>query len=221
MVEAAPLSKQHTLAREARVSGVGLFTGQPCSAVIKPADAGTGVVFRRVDLPSQPTVPASVEFVVEATRRTALQKGEARVELVEHILSALAGLGIDNAVVDVDGPELPAGRRVFIALHRRDPRGDDQGAGRGAGGDPGHRADHTSRRVIPRSRRCRRIGELDGISVCAGSRRERRRSRVRFTRSRTIRRNMCRRIAPARTFSTETDARALWEAGHFRHLIDA
>lgn len=109
-------SNQRTLARDARVQGVGLFTAKPATAVIRPSEPDSGVVFRRVDLPGQPTTAARIENVVDRPRRTALRatgapadSTEALVETVEHILSALAGMGVDNALVDLDGPEVPIG----------------------------------------------------------------------------------------------------------------
>ncbi|MDX2115658.1 MAG: UDP-3-O-acyl-N-acetylglucosamine deacetylase [Planctomycetota bacterium] len=100
---------QCTLRRPASVKGVGLFSGRPVTATITPAPAGTGVAFLRTDLPGSQPIPARVEFVLDRPRRTALKRGDASVETVEHILSALAGMGVDNAIVEIDGPELPAG----------------------------------------------------------------------------------------------------------------
>ena len=109
-------SNQRTLARESRVQGVGLFTAKPCVATLRPAEPDTGIVFRRSDLPGQPTTAARIENVVDRPRRTALRatgapsdSTEALVETVEHVLSALAGLGVDNALIDLDGPEVPIG----------------------------------------------------------------------------------------------------------------
>ena len=116
-------SRQRTLAAPATIRGVGLFTGLAVTATLRPAGADHGVVFRRMDLPGQPMIPARVEFIVDRPRRTALRAPNtptapegaesaepiAVVETVEHCLSALAGLGVDNAVVEIDGPELPIG----------------------------------------------------------------------------------------------------------------
>ncbi len=101
--------QQRTVAEAARVRGVGLFTAREVTATIRPAEADTGIVFRRGDLEGRPAVSARVEHVETAARRTVLRDGEARVETVEHCLAALAGMGVDNAVVEVDGPELPIG----------------------------------------------------------------------------------------------------------------
>lgn len=100
--------QQCTVKGAASVSGLGLFTAAEVRATIHPAQAGTGIRFRRVDLESNPEIPATVEHVVEAPRRTVLRAGDASIETVEHCMGALAGLGIDNAIIDVNGPELPA-----------------------------------------------------------------------------------------------------------------
>lgn len=109
----APLTnRQRTLAASAEIEGVGLFTAAPVRATIHPAPADTGIVFRRTDLPGSPPIPARVENIIDRPRRTVLRAAgdpNATIETVEHCLSALSGLGVDNAVVDVDGPELPIG----------------------------------------------------------------------------------------------------------------
>jgi UDP-3-O-[3-hydroxymyristoyl] N-acetylglucosamine deacetylase/3-hydroxyacyl-[acyl-carrier-protein] dehydratase len=103
------LDKQRTLARPAVVSGQGLFTGVSSRATIRPAAPGQGIVFVRTDLPGSPPAAARVENVAPRPRRTCLRVGESIIETVEHCLSALAGLGVDNAVVEVDAEELPSG----------------------------------------------------------------------------------------------------------------
>jgi UDP-3-O-[3-hydroxymyristoyl] N-acetylglucosamine deacetylase / 3-hydroxyacyl-[acyl-carrier-protein] dehydratase len=104
-----PTTNQHTLASNATISGRGLFSGEPSTATICPAGPDTGVVFVRTDMPGSDPIPASVENVVNRPRRTALEQGDASVEMVEHCLSAMAGLGVDNARIEVDAGELPAG----------------------------------------------------------------------------------------------------------------
>jgi UDP-3-O-acyl N-acetylglucosamine deacetylase len=98
------------------VSGVTLFTAVQVSLTMRPAAPGqSGIVFRRVDLPGSPTVAADHTHVISEQRRTVLQGTSpgpgpvARVETVEHVLSALAGMGITDALVDLDGPEVPIG----------------------------------------------------------------------------------------------------------------
>lgn len=99
--------QQQTLAHPALVEGVGYWSGEPVRVELHPAEPATGVVFVRVDLPGAPRVPAEIAYRVDAPRRTVLQAGSARVEMVEHLLAALAGLHIDNCEVRIDRPELP------------------------------------------------------------------------------------------------------------------
>lgn len=98
---------QRTLAGPAEVRGVGFITGACVRVRFRPAAHDTGVVFRRVDLPGSPAVPARVAEVTGTQRRTTLGPPECGVTLVEHLLAALAGLRIDNCEVELDGPEPP------------------------------------------------------------------------------------------------------------------
>ncbi|MEY3173120.1 MAG: UDP-3-O-[3-hydroxymyristoyl] N-acetylglucosamine deacetylase [Planctomycetota bacterium] len=100
--------QQQTLARPAVVSGPGLFHGVDARLRMLPAPENSGIVFRRVDLRDRPEIPASTEFVVPGSRRTILASGAASVETVEHLLAALAGLHVDNCIVEIRGPEVPA-----------------------------------------------------------------------------------------------------------------
>ena len=99
--------KQRTLKSLVRASGVGLHTGAKVRIALRPAPPDTGVVFRRVDLPSPVDIPAKAELVGEARLASTLIKGDVKVHTVEHLMSALSGLGIDNAYVDLDASELP------------------------------------------------------------------------------------------------------------------
>jgi UDP-3-O-[3-hydroxymyristoyl] N-acetylglucosamine deacetylase/3-hydroxyacyl-[acyl-carrier-protein] dehydratase len=98
---------QRTLADVAEVRGVGFFHGADVTVRFHPADPGTGIVFERRDLPDRPRVPARVENVVPTQRRTTIRKGPATIEMVEHVLAALAGLQIDNCLVQVNAGECP------------------------------------------------------------------------------------------------------------------
>lgn len=89
------------------MSGIGLHTGNSCTMTFNPARPDHGIRFRRVDLPGQPSVIADVDHVVDISRGTTLQEGEARVHTVEHVLAAFAGLQIDNMIVDLDNNEPP------------------------------------------------------------------------------------------------------------------
>jgi UDP-3-O-[3-hydroxymyristoyl] N-acetylglucosamine deacetylase len=99
--------KQRSLKSIVRATGVGLHTGQKVTISLRPAPIDTGVVFRRVDLASHIDIPARADLVGETRLSSCLVKGEAKVYTVEHLMSALAGLGVDNVFVDLDGPEVP------------------------------------------------------------------------------------------------------------------
>ncbi|MFO0978404.1 MAG: UDP-3-O-acyl-N-acetylglucosamine deacetylase [Planctomycetaceae bacterium] len=102
-------SFQQTLARPAVVSGRGLFHGIEAKVRLLPAEENTGIVFRRTDLKWRPEVRAHVDFVSAAARRTILESSNgAVVETIEHLMAALAGLRIDNCVVEINAIEVPA-----------------------------------------------------------------------------------------------------------------
>ena len=113
---------QRTIARDARVKGVGLHSGETVEVTLRPAPAGTGVVFHRVDLPGRPAIPAQVASIQDTTRsprRTAIGVGDAQVHTIEHLMAALWGLGIDNLHVDITGIEVPGldgSAAPFVAL---------------------------------------------------------------------------------------------------------
>lgn len=98
---------RRTIARDAVVEGIGLHLGRPCRLVFKPAPAGSGIVFQRLDLPGAAPIPARVDVAVEAERRTQLGTGEAALHTVEHVLAAVGGLEIDDLLIEMDGPEPP------------------------------------------------------------------------------------------------------------------
>lgn len=100
-------SKQTTLKAAAVVSGVGLHTGQQVTVSVKPAAENHGMKFQRVDMEDQPIIPADCDLVVDVSRGTTLEKNGARVGTIEHLLAALAGLQIDNVLIEIDGAEVP------------------------------------------------------------------------------------------------------------------
>jgi UDP-3-O-[3-hydroxymyristoyl] N-acetylglucosamine deacetylase len=99
--------KQRTLKNAIRATGVGLHTGRKVFMTLRPAADNTGIVFRRVDLDPPVDVPADATIVGETMLGTTLIKGDVKVATVEHLMSALAGLGIDNVYVDLSAPEVP------------------------------------------------------------------------------------------------------------------
>ena len=98
---------QQTLNRSASFSGIGLHSGNRVNMTILPAPANSGVRFRRVDLEGKPEIEARVENVVETNRSTTLAKGNVKIHTAEHVLAALAGYGIDNALIELDANEPP------------------------------------------------------------------------------------------------------------------
>ncbi|HZQ61909.1 MAG TPA: UDP-3-O-acyl-N-acetylglucosamine deacetylase [Casimicrobiaceae bacterium] len=111
--------KQRTLKAAVKSTGVGLHTGARVDMTMRPAPIDTGIVFHRVDLPTPVDIPAHAMHVGDTRLSSTLQKDGARISTVEHIMSALAGLGIDNLHVDIAGPEVPimdgsAGPFVFL-----------------------------------------------------------------------------------------------------------
>jgi UDP-3-O-[3-hydroxymyristoyl] N-acetylglucosamine deacetylase len=99
--------RQRTLRNSIKATGVGLHTGDKMLLTLCPAPVDTGIVFRRTDLNPVAEIPARADLVGETTLSTCLVHGDARVSTIEHLLSAMAGLGIDNAYVDVTAPEIP------------------------------------------------------------------------------------------------------------------
>ena len=111
--------KQRTLRSIIRATGVGVHTGEKVAMALRPAPVDTGIVFCRSDLPGNPGIPAKAHNVTSTTMATVIEHAGVRVSTVEHLMSAFAGLGIDNAFVDVSAEEVPimdgsAGTFVFL-----------------------------------------------------------------------------------------------------------
>lgn len=99
---------QQTLREPVTISGIGLHGGQPCTIIINPAPASHGIVFRRMDLSNTPVIPATSDHVICTKRSTSVGLSKTvYVQTVEHLLAALYGLKIDNALIDVYGNEIP------------------------------------------------------------------------------------------------------------------
>lgn len=98
---------QQTLKGSVRLSGVGLHTGKEVEMVLNPAIPGYGIRFQRTDLPEKPIVKADADYVVDTSRGTTIEHNGARVSTIEHTLSALVGMGIDNVLIELNGPEVP------------------------------------------------------------------------------------------------------------------
>ena len=100
---------RNTIAASAKVQGVGLHLGVPCTLTFKPAASGAGVSFTRTDLPGQPTIAAHVDAAVLTERRTQLGQDPVSVHTVEHVLAAVGALEVDDLTIEIDGPEPPIG----------------------------------------------------------------------------------------------------------------
>ena len=98
---------QQTLALPTYVEGFGFWTGEDIRVEFRPADCGTGIVFVRTDLDGEPRIPAHVRYREAKPRQTSLSIGDARVDMIEHLMAALAAARIDNCEIRVDGPEMP------------------------------------------------------------------------------------------------------------------
>jgi UDP-3-O-[3-hydroxymyristoyl] N-acetylglucosamine deacetylase/3-hydroxyacyl-[acyl-carrier-protein] dehydratase len=99
--------KQHTLGQSVGISGTGLHTGILVDMTMHPANPGHGIQFKRIDLPEKPIIKADCDLVTDTSRGTTLTDKGAKVSTVEHILAALVGMGVDNCMIDINGPEIP------------------------------------------------------------------------------------------------------------------
>ena len=99
--------KQRTIKSSISLNGIGLHTGEKVNVTLDPAPENHGIKFQRVDLEGEPKVDADVNYVTNTNRSTTLERGEAKVVTVEHLLSACAGMQVDNLLVKIDGPEMP------------------------------------------------------------------------------------------------------------------
>lgn len=98
---------QATIAREAEISGIGLHTGVDIVMTLRPAATNRGIVFVRTDLVESPELPVQLDYLIGTERETTLGRGEVAVHTVEHLLSACSALGIDNLIIEINGPEVP------------------------------------------------------------------------------------------------------------------
>ncbi len=113
---------QHTLAGPATLEGTSLHTGQKVTLTLKPAPEGHGFKFRRIDLPDQPFINADVDKVQTVERATTLAEGSVKVHTVEHVISALTGMGVDNCLIEMDANEPPIGdgsSRPFVEMIKK------------------------------------------------------------------------------------------------------
>jgi len=113
---------QHTLSRSASLAGTSLHTGEKVTLTLHPAPTGHGFKFKRLDLPDEPVIDARIENVKTVERSTTIAEGTVKVHTVEHVLSALTGMGVDNALIEMDANEPPIGdgsSRPFVELIKK------------------------------------------------------------------------------------------------------
>lgn len=207
---------QHTIAKPQSLEGRGLFHGQPVTLTFLPAPENHGIVFRRADL-NDAVIPALVHHVVKRTRRTTLKLGEASVDTCEHCLSAVAAMKIDNLIIELTGPEVPAmdgSSAPFIeALEKAGRAQQDEKRQRLVVKTPVViREDDAMVAALPSDDEDMQVVyELDytGVSKVIG------RQLKTFD---LINGDYAHEIAPSRTFSLEAEAIAARNAGLFPHL---
>ncbi|MSR29046.1 MAG: UDP-3-O-[3-hydroxymyristoyl] N-acetylglucosamine deacetylase [Phycisphaerales bacterium] len=211
------VTPQRTIASSARVSGKGLLLGLDAEVEFCPAPAGLGIVFERVDLDPPVVIPALITSAVSRPRRTTLRVGDATIDTVEHCLSAIVGLGIDNLRIRISGPEVPSGDGSSLPFY--EPL---KAAGIVAQDAPVHihrisepiviEEEDALVAALPSDDPCYRVTyELDYSAVSKPIGRQTR--EFDFSRD-----DYGADIAPARTFSLRHEADALWKAGLCRHL---
>jgi UDP-3-O-[3-hydroxymyristoyl] N-acetylglucosamine deacetylase len=114
--------KQRTIKEEAFFSGIGIHTCKEVHLRFCPAQEGTGIIFKRMDLPNQPVIPATVEYVLDTARSTTIGIKDIRIHTVEHVLSAIKAYGIDNLCIEISNIEPPVGNGssdVFVEMIER------------------------------------------------------------------------------------------------------
>src|SRR5436189_1519247 len=99
--------KQHTLQNPASISGTGLHSGILADMILHPANRDFGIFFQRTDLPDKPIIKADCDLVTDVSRGTTLESNGIKVSTVEHVLAALVGMGVDNCLIEINGPEMP------------------------------------------------------------------------------------------------------------------
>src|SRR3954467_13202902 len=117
-----PAELQQTLARSATVSGMSLHTGEKVTLKLQPAAVDSGITFKRRDLDEEPTIAATIANLKTVERATTIGEGSMRVHTVEHVLSSLVAMGVDNAVVEMDANEPPIGdgsARPYVELIKK------------------------------------------------------------------------------------------------------
>ncbi len=209
---------QRTLAKVVRIEGKGLLIGADATCEICPAAVDEGIVFERVDVNPPVRIPAVVDYTTNRPRRTTLKMGDVTIETVEHCLSALVGLGIDNAIIRINGPELPLGdgsaKPFTDPILEAGSVSQDRPKKVYRLTEPITVQDDSGARItaIP----CEIAGMRVFYDLDYGRNSHRISSQVQSFHPATG--DYARDIAPARTFSLKEEAESLWAAGMCRHL---
>lgn len=199
---------QHTLRRPTYCTGVGLHSGKKVRMALYPAPENSGITFVRSDLPNHPEIPARYDLVGDTTLATTLGEGRARVSTVEHLMGALSGLGIDNACITVDSPEIPimdGSARPFVEALRQ--------AGRRRQNAPRRYLRITKALEYAEDGRSMRIEPADSFRVTCGINFDAELIRRQRYSSDVTRRGFIAGIAGARTFGYVEEVEKLWQMG--------
>src|SRR5574341_834402 len=116
------MPKQSTIRIPQKCSGIGVHTGEEVSLTVRPAPPDTGIVFVRTDLKNKPSIPAHISTVIDTLNATTIGTGTVTVSTIEHIMAAARGMGIDNLIIEINGPEVPimdGSAAPFVKLFRR------------------------------------------------------------------------------------------------------
>ncbi|MDX1567335.1 MAG: UDP-3-O-acyl-N-acetylglucosamine deacetylase, partial [Longimicrobiales bacterium] len=201
--------QQKTLSGDAALSGVGVHSGEESNVRIRPAETDTGIVFRRTDLEGAPEIPGDLDHVVGTELGTTLGVDDTRILTVEHLMAALFARGVTNAVVEVDGPELPIGDGSFGSwIEALDEAGvveQDAEAPVLTLKEPvSVEVDGGASYVVAPAESFRISGTIDYPHDAIGRQ---------YGSFEVTEESFAEEIAPARTFGFKADAEALWERG--------
>lgn len=119
ITNSAASRNQNTIQKAVSYSGIGIHTGKIVSICFCPAEPGTGIIFKRIDLPSQPIIPATLEYVCDTSRSTTIGVADIRIHTVEHVLAAVRAYNIDNLIIEISSIEPPVGNGssdVFVRM---------------------------------------------------------------------------------------------------------
>ena len=208
--------RQQTIQNAAVIKGCGLFLSDTATCTILPAPENHGIVFERIDLDEPVRIPALVSNVTQRARRTTLRSGNATVETIEHCMSALSGMQIDNALIQIDGPELPCGdgsAAIFVdAIRNAGIETQDAPRQYHKITEPVtvQQGDATLVALPCEQQDFQILFDLDydGHEILRRQLHAFRMSNGNYTQE----------IAPARTFSLQHEAQALWDRGMCKHL---